>query len=210
MNILVSGARGELGRIVVQFLADRGCSVVSADRDRVDLTDARACAAFVQEHAASIVGVIHLAGGIRAGDSIAETSDEDVSWMMSLNVGSAFNLLRATIPVLAANGGGSIITIGARAVLQPTGNRAAYAASKAALVSLTMSAAAEGKSLGIRANCIVPDIIRTPSNLTWARGNEADSWVEPEEIAEVIYTLLLPTSGISGSIIPMFETARRR
>ena len=78
-------------------------------------------------------GVIHLAGGIRAGDSIAETSDEDVSWMMSLNVGSAFNLLRATIPVLAANGGGSIITIGARAVLQPTGNRAAYAASKAAL-----------------------------------------------------------------------------
>lgn len=210
MNILVSGARGELGRVVVQYLANRGCSVVSADRDRVDLTDARACQSFVQEHATTIVGVVHLAGGIRAGVSIAETPTEDVSWMMSLNVETAFNLLRATIPVLAANGGGSIVTIGAKAVLQPTSNRAAYAASKAALVSLTMSAAEEGRSLGIRANCIVPDIIRTPSNLAWATGNEADSWVEPEEIAEVVYDLLMLNSGISGSVIPMFETARRR
>lgn len=209
MDILVSGARGELGRVVVQYLTDHGCSVISADRDRVNLTDARACQTFVQDHATSIVGVVHLAGGIRAGVSIPETTEEDVRMMMSLNVETAFHLLRCAIPVLGANGGGSIVTIGAKAVLQATTNRAAYAASKAALVSLTLSAAEEGRSCGIRANCIVPDIIRTPSNLSWATGNEAAAWVDPEEIAAVIYELLLPNCGISGTVIPMLQTARR-
>ena len=153
--------------------------------------------------------MVHLVGGIRAGEPIASTSPDDVDAMMQLNFTTTFNVLRAAMPVLIANGGGSIITIGAKAVLHPTARRAAYAAAKAAVVSLTLSAAEEGRVHGVRANCIVPDIIRTSANLTWGAPDEIATWVSPEEIASVMVDLLQPDCAITGTVIPMLQTSRR-
>lgn len=210
MTVLLTGARGELGRVVHTFLADNGVDVVIADRDVVDLASDDDCRRFVTASAGRITGVVHLVGGIRAGEPVTTTTAEDVEQMLTLNFVTTFNVLRAAMPLLIANGGGSIITIGAKAVLQPTARRAAYAAAKAAVVSLTLSAAEEGRVHGVRANCIVPDVIRTPANLTWGTEDEIRSWVRPEEIAEVIYELLQPSSAISGTVIPLLHSSRRQ
>lgn len=209
MNILLTGARGELGRVVHDYLCERGVQVVAADRDSVDLADPDDCRRFVLAHAGHVNGVVHLVGGIKAGEPIATTSDADVQMMMQLNYFTTFNVLRSCLPVLSANGGGSIVTIGARAVLHPTGHRAAYAASKAAVVSLTLSAAEEGRVHGVRANCIVPDVIRTAANLAWGSPDEIATWVQPDELAAAIHELLLPSSAITGTVIPMLQTSRR-
>ncbi|MBU3679814.1 MAG: SDR family NAD(P)-dependent oxidoreductase [Candidatus Kapabacteria bacterium] len=210
MTILLTGARGELGRIVHQYLIDNGVEVVGADRDVVDLSSDEDCRRFVSASAGRITGVVHLVGGILAGEPIFSTPASDVEYMMLVNFTTTFNVLRAAMPLLIANGGGSIITIGAKAVLQPTARRAAYAASKAAVVSLTLSAAEEGRVHGVRANCIVPDVIRTPANMTWGTEEEIRSWVHPEEIAEAIYELLQPRSAISGTVIPLLQSSRRQ
>jgi NAD(P)-dependent dehydrogenase (short-subunit alcohol dehydrogenase family) len=209
MTVLLTGAGGQLGQVVSGYLAERSVEVIAADRDRVDLSDPTDCDRFVRQHAQSISAVVHLVGGIRAGTAITETTPEDVHAMIALNFITTFNVLRATTPALALNGGGSIVTIGAKAVLQADVNRASYAAAKAAVVSLTLSAAEEGRAHGIRANCIIPDVIRTPANLEWGSPEEARRWVEPSEIASVIYDLIQPSCAISATVIPMLSTTRR-
>jgi 3-oxoacyl-[acyl-carrier protein] reductase len=209
MNILLTGARGELGSVVHSYLLENGADVVAADRNTVDLANHDDCKRFISAECAHISGVVHLVGGIRAGEPITSTSTDDVDAMMQLNFTTTFNVLRAAMPVLVANGGGSIITIGAKAVLHPTARRAAYAAAKAAVVSLTLSAAEEGRVHGVRANCIVPDIIRTSANLTWGAPDEIATWVSPEEIASVMVDLLQPDCAITGAVIPMLQTSRR-
>lgn len=210
MTVLLTGARGDLGRVVHHHLLGRDVDVVAADRDIVDLTHDDDCRRFITANAAHITGVVHLVGGIRAGQPITSTTTDDAEQMMTLNYGTTFNVIRATMPHLIANGGGSIITIGAKAVLQPTVHRAAYAAAKAAVVSLTLSAAEEGRAHGVRANCIVPDVIRTMANITWGTEEQIRSWVTPEEVADVIYGLLQPGSAISGSVIPLLQSSRRQ
>ena len=68
---------------------------------------------------------------------------------MDLNVRSAFNIFRAVIPRMRAAGRGRIVAIASRAAAEPAANIAAYGASKAALLSLVRSAAAENKDVGI-------------------------------------------------------------
>ncbi|MBU3698985.1 MAG: SDR family oxidoreductase [Candidatus Kapabacteria bacterium] len=208
MTVLLTGAGGQLGQVVAAYLTERSIDVIAADRDRVDLSNPADCERFVHDHASSIHAVVHLVGGIRAGQAIAETSPDDVAAMMDLNFITTFNVLRAAIRQLISNGGGSIVTVGAKAVLQPEANRAAYAAAKAAVVSLTLSAAEEGREHGIRANCIIPDVIRTPANLEWGTPEQSRTWVDPSEIASVIYDLIQPTCAISAAVIPMFKTTR--
>ncbi|HBB26161.1 MAG TPA: hypothetical protein DCZ59_07835 [Bacteroidetes bacterium] len=210
MTVLLTGAGGQLGRVVSSYLTERGAVVIAADRDLVDLTNADDTRRFVAQSASSLNGVVHLVGGIRAGAPIESTSPDDVDSMVQLNLVTTFNVMRATIPHLVSSGGGSIVTIGAKAVLQAEANRAAYAAAKAAVVSLTLSAAEEGRTSGVRANCIVPDVIRTTANLEWGSPEQASTWVEPDEIASVIYGLLEPSCAITGTVIPMLSTTRRR
>lgn len=210
MKILLTGARGELGSVVHSVLLEKGADVVAADRDSVDLTNHEECQRYISAHCGHITGVVHLVGGIRAGEPIATTPAEDADVMMQLNYTTTFNVLRAAMPVLIANGGGSIVTIGARAVLHPVARRAAYAAAKAAVVSLTLSAAEEGRVHGVRANCIIPDVIRTSANLTWGTPEEIATWVRPEEIASVIAELLQVECAITGTVIPMLQTSRRQ
>ncbi|MFN4908129.1 MAG: SDR family NAD(P)-dependent oxidoreductase [Bacteroidota bacterium] len=210
MTVLLTGARGQLGRVVSSYLTERGTVVIPADRDVVDLSSADDTQRFVARAAPYLNGVVHLVGGIRAGAPIESTSPDDVESMMQLNLVTTFNVMRAAIPHLVKNGGGSIVTIGAKAVLQPEANRAAYAAVKAAVVSLTLSAAEEGRASGVRANCIVPDVIRTAANLEWGSPDQASTWVEPDEIASVIHGLMEPSCAITGTVIPMLSTTRRR
>lgn len=200
---LVTGAAGNLGRIVVNVMQDAGWTVQGVDRE-TDLGDAVQTRRRFDDIGRGCKAVIHLVGGIVAGKPIEQTSPEDMQSMLSLNTVTTFNVMRATIPLMQDSGGGSFIAIGAQAVLHPVSNRAAYASSKAAVVSLVQSMAEEGRQKSIRANCILPSIIRTPANLEWAEGDMDKDWITPEEIARTIVHLSDPGCGVSGAVIPMY------
>lgn len=217
-TVVITGASGALGSVVVQHLLAASWTVVAVDlgfRDgkgledqgvivrQVDLTNADATAAAMQDLPGDTRGLVHLAGGIASGKPMQDTPASDVERMFTLNTFTFFNVARAVMPALI-KAGGSIVSIGAQSVLHPTSNRSAYASSKAAVAALTLALAEEGRLNGVRANCILPSIIRTPANLEWAEGNAADAWVKPEEIASTIAHLLNPACNVSASLIPIY------
>lgn len=204
-HILVTGASGGLGSAVVAELNRRGWSVHGVSGADGDLSEPEQARNVIHSQGDTLSGVVHLVGGIAAGKPLEEQSIEDINLMYSLNVFSTINILHAALPVLKKNRG-SIVTIGAQAVIHPVANRAAYASSKAAVVALTQAIAEEGRPFGVRANVILPSIIRTEANLAWATPEESAGWPTPEDVARTIADLIDPARAVSGAVIPMFGT----
>ncbi|HUX85071.1 MAG TPA: SDR family oxidoreductase [Chitinophagaceae bacterium] len=155
-----------------------------------------------------VSGLVHLAGGFLGSDDFGSSGAVDFDAMMNQNARSAYLLLRAVMPLMRTQGG-SIVTIGAKAAVHPAPGNPAYAASKAAVVALTLCAAEEGRSHGIRANCILPAVIRTEANRQAMPGMDPERWTPPEEIADLIAFLLSNASrGVTGMFLPMYHGIR--
>ena len=81
---------------------------------------------------------------------------------------------------------------------------ASYAATKAAVVSLTQSLAREGAEHGITANAVAPRIIDTPANRKSMPDANTSTWLRPEEIARVVGFLAGPDGGIvTGNVLTL-------
>lgn len=204
-TVLITGASGGLGTAVVRAFQSAGAEVIASSRSTgTDLTkpaDATRLVAGLPR----IDVLVHVAGGFAYGGAIHETGDDVWEQMMSLNAGAAFHILRAVIPVMRAQGSGRIIAIGSRAGVEPAANIGAYAASKAALVSLVRTAALENKDRGITANVILPGTIDTEANRKSDPQADRSKWVSPERIAELaVYLASDAAAEITGAAIPFY------
>jgi NAD(P)-dependent dehydrogenase (short-subunit alcohol dehydrogenase family) len=194
--VVVTGASGNLGAVVVDRLQRAGARVVGLTRKDADLSDeAQAEAAYdkAQQRHGALWGSVHCAGGW-AGGPLAQTPLEVFERMIDVNLRSAFLCCRAALRRM--RGEGRIVNVAAltAAALSGVGGAAAYAASKAGVIALTKAIAEEGG--GVRANCVAPGTMRTP-----AAGN-ALGQVPLEDVAEGILYLLLPEAGaINGSVL---------
>lgn len=225
-TVIISGASGNLGKSIVRRFLEGSWRVYALCRQEEDtkslvndfatfahLLNAVACNLsdttslghfFSTSGLRSCDAVIHTAGGIQAGTSLEETPPETVLAMLEINYITAFHLLRLAVPLLKVRGG-AVLTIGAKSALEPEKNKAAYSASKAALIALTQATAHEGKPHNIRANCIVPSIIDTPQNREWGKPEDVAKWITPETIADAAWMLCTDGGqGISGALLPMY------
>ena len=222
-KIVVTGATGGLGKVVVEHLLNNQYKVIAIIRKQEDaarlepltdnaalswavaeLTDSTAVERIAKEHHDTF-GIVHLAGGFAAAEKLGSTSTDDYMRMLRMNVDTTFTVLQQFMPVLLRNQRGSIVTIGARAAVEPNGSNAAYAAAKAALLQLTRNAAKEGIGHGVRANAIIPGIIRTEANMEWGSAAQMEKWTSPASIAAVIRFLLSENgAGINDTFIKMY------
>lgn len=146
--------------------------------------------------------VVHTVGGYAGGAPLHETAVDEWDRMMSINLRSAFLLARAAIPRLAE--GGSLVFVSSRAALKGRKGHAAYAVSKAALLTLTEAIAEEYRGR-VRANAVLPGTIDTPANRASMPDAKHDSWTPPAEIARVIVFLASGDAGIvSGAAVPVY------
>jgi NAD(P)-dependent dehydrogenase (short-subunit alcohol dehydrogenase family) len=203
-QMLITGAHGALGTVVASKCKGIGWNVSAPSMEELDVTDSLSVAAYLDTLTMPIGAVVHLVGGITTARDVTHYTDEDFQKMFSLNMLSAFNIIRGCFTKMKQTGGGSIVTIGAQSVLHPVGGRSLYTASKAAVASFTLSVAQEGIPYSIRTNCILPSILKTDANMEWAEGNEHENWITPEEIAETITHLCDTSCGVNGAVIPMF------
>jgi len=95
---------------------------------------------------------------------VHETSDEDWDACLSLNLGGVFRGMRAALPHMLAQGGGSIVNTASIQAIVAFNNFAAYEAAKGGIVSMTRQAALDYAPNNIRVNCICPGTVRTPMN----------------------------------------------
>jgi len=218
---LITGAAGNLGRAVAAAFAAEGASLILmdlheehlrsayGDEDKArrfapaDLRDAQSVARALP--AGTRIDVLcNIAGGFRMGQAVHETSDDTWDLMLGLNARSVVNCARAVVPGMLAAGRGKIINIGAIAALSGKANMGAYIASKAAVIRLTESMAAELREKGINVNCILPSTIDTPQNRKDMPKADPKRWVAPEALADVVLFLASDAArAIHGASIPV-------
>ncbi len=173
----VTAAAQGIGRASALAFADEGARVIATDVNeakladlkagnlstkRLDVMDPAAITALPAETGAIDI-LFNCAGFVHQG-SILDATEEEWQFAFDLNVRSMFRLIRAFLPGMLARGAGSIINM-ASAVgsLKGAPNRFVYGASKAAVVGITKSVAADTVTRGVRCNCICPGTIQTPS-----------------------------------------------
>jgi 2-keto-3-deoxy-L-fuconate dehydrogenase len=172
---LVTAAGQGIGRASAERFIAEGATVIVTDINeaalasldgalacRLDVTDAVAIDALFAD-IGDVDVVFNCAGYVHHG-TILETSDEDwrVSW--NLNVTAMFHVCKAALPGMLRRGGGSIINMASVASsVKGVPNRFAYGATKAAVIGLTRSIAADFVGQNVRCNAICPGTVATPS-----------------------------------------------
>jgi len=162
-----------IGRATAQAFLAEGARVIATDRDAdklvdvgeahpLDVTDAAAVAAMAAR-VGPVDVLFNCAGFVHQG-TILDTTDAEWDFAMGLNVRSMVSTIRAFLPGMLAAGSGSIINM-ASAVgsLKGAPNRCVYATTKAAVVGLTKSVAADYVTRGVRVNALCPGTVQTPS-----------------------------------------------
>lgn len=228
--VLVTGGAGNLGQAVSRAFLEAGARVAipvykndhtsaldqlkSDFGDRVhsyalDLTTERGAEQAVRqvkEWGGSLSAVAHLVGGYTGGTRVADTPIEVWNRMIDLNMTSAYFIARFAIPELIAGGGGSFVFVSSRAAFEKRNERAAYAATKAGLISLARAIAEEYGQDGIRSNVVVPDTIDTDANRAAMPTADRGTWIKPESIARVILFLASDEArAINGASVPVFS-----
>lgn len=224
-TVFVTGAAGNLGEAVANAFAMRGANLVLVDRDQArlervygaetpqrlhvsaDLLDQaqveRAVASAVVRFGGIDV-VCNLAGGFRMGKPVHETSDADWTLLFDVNVRTLLNVVRAVVPRLIARGGGKIVNVGAASAQKGAASMGPYCASKASVIRLTESMAAELRDRNINVNCVLPTIVDTPQNRSAMPDADTARWVQPMDLAAtIVYLASDEARAIHGAALPV-------
>ena len=205
-HVVVTGGGGGLGRSVVQVLQARGATVHVLEAPQVDATDEGQVSAFYAALPACWAS-IHLIGGF-AMAKIGDTTLADFEKQWRLNTVTCFLACREAVRAMRRGGGGRIVNVAARPVVQPTAGMIAYATSKAGVAAITQQLAAEVLGDGILVNAVLPSIIDTPANRAAMPKADHASWPRPAELAEAIAFLASPENTLTtGALVPVFGRA---
>ena len=175
---VVTAAAQGIGRAAALALAAAGAKVIATDIaadkladlaseqisvETLDVLSPHAIAEFAGRHGGPLDILFNCAGVVHAG-TILECSEKDWAFALDLNVTAQFRMIRAFLPGMAERGSGSIINMSSVASsVKGVPNRFAYSASKAAVIGLTKSVAADFVAKGVRCNAICPGTVESPS-----------------------------------------------
>ena len=183
--VVVTGAGSGIGRATATAFAAIGDRVVIADYDEaaaeavaaelretgaetlavaVDVSDRAQVNAMVAASVARFGGLDVLVNNAAVGvaGDLLETSAADLERTFAVNVVGVFQCCQAAIPVMLEAGGGVIVNVASVVALAAVERRAAYTASKGAVVALTRSIAVDFKRRGIRCNAVAPGTVDSP------------------------------------------------
>lgn len=193
----VTAAGQGIGRAVAEAFARQGAKVIATDLNegllktlaekpgitvaKLDATDPAAISAA----AAANPGVNVLfngAGYVHAG-SVLDCTEADWDFAFNLNVRSQFRLIKAFLPGMLGQGGGSIINVASVAgSIKGAPNRFVYGTTKAAIIGLTKAVAADFITKGIRCNAICPGTVESPSLRDRIAAQAKASGQTPEQV----------------------------
>lgn len=234
---VVGGASG-IGRESARALAAQGAEVLVADRDfegaaatarlaageapapgarsggavphELDVLDADAVRSAAARWGALDGLVVTVGTNVRK--RITDYTPGDFDRVLALNLRAYLTLVQAFAPAMAERGHGSVVGLASMRAFQVEAGQSVYAASKAGLVQLLRTAAAEWGPRGVRFNAVAPGVVRTPltdqiaADPEWydayARASALQRWAGAEEIAGAVTYLVSDASTfVTGSVL---------
>ncbi len=227
---VVTGAASGIGLATALELARRGAAVAALDRDisagvppplhayECDVTDNAAVASVIERIVRERGGIDVLVNnaGIGAQGTVADNDDQEWLRVLDVNVVGIARMSAAALPHLRRSGAAAIVNTCSVAALVGLPRRAAYSASKGAVLALTRAMAADHVREGIRINCVLPGTANTPwvqRLLAPAADPEGElarlsarqptgRLVESDDVAQAIAYLASPRSGaVTGTAL---------
>lgn len=220
-NILITGATGNLGAVVVKTLQQKGYHIIATSRkkttqDGVDFfectldqeTSVKACFDQIRSKYDQLHATVMLAGGFGMGN-IRESGASDLDKMFQINFKTAYFTAQQSVLWMNETGGGKLIFTGAKPALEGGGAATLpYMLSKNAVIKLAEAINEDEKNNNIQASVIVPSIINTPPNRESMPNANFDDWVKPEEIADQIEFLISDSSTpLRNTVLKIYKNA---
>ena len=218
--VVITGAKGGLGTTVTEAFLAAGATVVGISRSIKQTDFAHKNFTAVQADFArgaevsqagndiatrfgGVDALVHVMGGFAAGTAL-ETEDDTWRRMLDLNLNAGFYAARAFVPYLRQAGSGRLIVVGSKTAEAPHAGLAAYVTSKAALVMLVRTIAAENADAGLTANVVMPGTMDTPGNRSAMPNGDFSKWVPPADVANLIVWLAgEQAANVNGAVIPV-------
>jgi 3-oxoacyl-[acyl-carrier protein] reductase len=227
---LVTGASRGLGKEIAFALAKNGYAVfvnyLSADKEtselirsigrdahsiRADVGDAaqvRAMADLIEKESGRLDVVINNAG-ITKDSLLIKQSEKEWDSIIATNLKGCFNIIKTMAPLMVKSGGGHIVNISSRSGVCGKAGQTAYSASKAALLGLTYTCAAELAVHNIRVNTVLPGFMMTDMGM--GAGTAMEQAVgksmlhrlsDPAEVAALVLSIV-QTQNITGQVFSL-------
>lgn len=210
-RVLCADVRAESARATADGIARAGAT---ADALQVDITDATSVAALFQAVGERYgrLDVLVATPSINVRKSILAYQDEEFDRVVGLNLKGSFRLLRGAGEIMARQGRGSIIVFSSIRSLVVEPGQGVYAATKAGLVQLVRTLAAELGPQGVRVNAVAPGVVDTPltqpikDRPEWYQAYAAKSalgrWaVADEMVGPVVFLASDASSFVTGAVL---------
>lgn len=225
---LVTGATGQLGRLVTATLAGDGHRLVLAGTDDArlrsaasdlgldderwtpvvaDLADREATHAAIDgavERFGGIDILIHLVGGWASGGPVTELDRDALRDQLDQHLWTTLNVVESVVPGMTSRGWGRVVAVATPFATEPRQGQAAYAISKVAQETLIRILARELGDTGVTANVVVVRKIDTDLERETAPSSKNAAWVTPAEIAATMrYLVSDEAAAVNGARIPL-------
>src|SRR5471030_1889144 len=197
-HVVVTGAASGLGLAIAQAAQKEGAAITAIDRVTAPFENSRICDVADEDQVRRalsglprIDAVVNSAGIARRA-KVDETDMADFDAVMAVNLRGVFLVSKYALPHLRAYGG-AVLHLSSGVATTGTRNRAAYTASKGAILSLTRNMALDYAADKVRVNCLCPGFVNTPLLAS----------MPPERRAKLAALHPLGRMGESGDIVPM-------
>jgi len=195
---VVTGGGSGIGRAVARRLAAGGASVIVASRSeghRTDVSDEASVRALFEAVGPEVHILVNCAGVLASTERAPDIALEDWEQAFAVNARGTFLCCKHALPRMSR--GAAIVNVASVAGMVGVPNRAAYSASKGAVIAFTRALAIDHVAEGVRVNCVCPGTIDTPwiDRVVDELGESRDALVArqplgrlgtPEEVAEAV------------------------